>query len=256
VEDLGIDSAGGVATVEIRRPPHNFFDEDLIAALADALEALDEDAACRAVVLAAQGSAFCAGARLEGGGEGAGDFRGRSRRLYDHALRLFRTRKPLVAAVHGAAVGGGLGLALAADLRVTCPEARFSANFARLGFHPGFGLSLTLPELVGPSRAADLLLTGRRVPGEEAAALGLADRLVPRERVREEATALARELAGSAPLAVVAIRATLRRGLAERVAAALEHELAEQARLIATPDAREGILAMAERREPRFTGRG
>ena len=88
--------------------------------------------------------------------------------LYIEGNRLFRTKKPIVAAMHGAAVGGGLGLAMVADFRVTCPEARFCANFTRLGFHPGFGLTVTLPAVIGPTKAALMFYTSRRVPGDEA----------------------------------------------------------------------------------------
>ena len=147
-----------------------------------------------------------------------------------------------------------MGLALTADFRVAAPEARFSANFARLGFHQGFGLSVTLPRLVGPQAAADLLYTGRRVPGEEAAQLGLADRLVPRDEVRSEALTMASEIAMSAPLAVRSIRATLRGDLADQVEAATAHEHREQDRLQHTADFAEGTRAMAERRTPEFRG--
>ena len=112
--------------------------------IADGLESLDDDPRCRAAVLCAQGKHFCAGADFSP--EGA---RYTTEDLYAAAVRIFRTHTPVVAAVHGAAVGGGLGLALAADFRIAAPEARFSANFARLGFHQGFGLSVTLPRLVG-----------------------------------------------------------------------------------------------------------
>ena len=152
--------------------------------------------------------------------------------------------------MHGAAVGGGLGLALTADFRFAAPEARFSANFARLGFHQGFGLSVTLPRLVGQQAAADLLFTGRRVKGDEAMRLGLADRLVGRDELRVEA----REIAGSAPLAVRSIRATLRGDLADQVEAAVAHEHWEQNRLQRTADFAEGSRAMAERRTPEFRG--
>ncbi|MDX1650480.1 MAG: enoyl-CoA hydratase/isomerase family protein, partial [Myxococcota bacterium] len=193
-----------VAEVELRRPPENFFDRVLIASLADALEALDAEPACRVALLCAQGRHFCAGADFRAPGGGAGDAGGRH--LYDEAVRLFRTRKPIVAAVQGAAVGGGLGLALAADFRLAAPEARFAANFARLGFHHGFGLGETLPRVVGPQRAAELLYTGRRVPGDEALAIGLCDRLVPQADLRDAARAFAVEIARSAPLAVASIR--------------------------------------------------
>jgi enoyl-CoA hydratase/carnithine racemase len=242
-----------VAEVELRRPPENFFDQALIACVADALEALDAEPACRVVLLCAEGRHFCAGADFRSpGGDARGDS---SRHLYDEALRLFRTRKPLVAVVQGAAVGGGLGLALAADFRVAAPEARFAANFARLGFHHGFALGETLPRLVGPQRAAELLYTGRRVKGDEADAMGLCDRLVPLPDLRPAARAFALEIARSAPLAVVSIRETLRAGLAERAAAAMARERREQERLQGTADFREGVAAMAARRLPAFRGR-
>ena len=175
--------------------------------------------------------------------------------MYAAAVRIFRGSKPIVAAVQGAAIGGGLGVALAADFRLAASEARFRANVARLGFHQGFGVCVTVPRLVGEQAAAELLYTGRRVTGDEAVELGLADRLVPLDELRIATRAFAREIAISAPLAVESIRSTLRGDLADRVEAATHHEAAEQARLRATDDFAEGTRAMAERREPRFTGR-
>lgn len=256
-DEVGVEMVGRVAVVEVRRQPHNFTDVRLLTQLADTVERLEAERSCGAVVLASGARSFSAGADFASGGLGDDPdegFRGATRRFYDQALRLFRAGLPMVAAVHGPAVGAGVGLALACDLRVTCPEAWMAASFVRLGIHPGFGISVTLPELVGPARAADLLLTGRRVGGEEAVRLGLADRCVPRESVRDEAVRLAAEIAGGAPLAVRSVRATLRGGLADRVATALEHELDEQARLRETADAAEGVAATAERREPRFQG--
>jgi enoyl-CoA hydratase/carnithine racemase len=175
--------------------------------------------------------------------------------IYRHAVRLFRCPLPIVAAVQGAAVGGGLGLALVADFRVASAQSRFSANFNRLGIHPGFGLSVTLPRVVGPQQAALLFYTGRRIGGGEAHAIGLVDVLAEGEGLREAALSLASEIAQSAPLAVMSTRATLRRGLADAVAAATEHELAEQHKQFATEDFAEGVKAMAERRLPMFRGR-
>lgn len=160
-----------VALVELCRPPNNFFSVSMLEELAGTFERLAAHPGCRAIVLCAQGKHFCAGADFTAaGGNSAAD-------LYAAAGRLFRAPTPIVAAVQGAAVGGGLGLALVADFRVAAPEARFSANFARLGFHHGFGLSVTLPALVGAQRAAELLYTGRRVTGNDAVEMGLADRL-------------------------------------------------------------------------------
>jgi 2-(1,2-epoxy-1,2-dihydrophenyl)acetyl-CoA isomerase len=237
-----------VATVEFDRPPHNHFDVELIAALADAYEVLDTDPACRAIVLCSAGRHFCAGADFAGGGEEGVPA------LYAHAVRLFAAATPVVVAVQGGAIGGGLGLALSADFRVASPSSRFAANFARLGIHHGFGITVTLPATVGMQASLELLYTGRRVHGEEAYALGLCDRLAAEEALRDEAYALAREIAASAPLAVRAIRETMRGDLSDRVRAATEREHARQAPLFATDDFQEGVRASAERRTPRFTG--
>jgi enoyl-CoA hydratase/carnithine racemase len=247
---VAVDDAH-VATVEIHRPPANYFDAALIKELGDAYETIDADPSCRVILLCSEGKHFCAGANL-GAASSPAD---QPRALYRQALRLFAAATPVVAAVQGAAVGGGLGLALSADFRVASPSSRFSANFARLGFHHGFGLSVTLPALAGQQAALDLLLTGRRVPGEEALSLGLCDRLVEEGALRAASHALAVELASSAPLAVRSIRATLRSGLLERVEAALELEASEQERLRGTEDFREGVVASLERRMPRFHGR-
>ncbi len=246
--DLGDDL---VATVEIRRGPNNFFSHAMIASIADALEALDEEPRCRAILFCSEGKHFCAGADFGGHDRGVVDEGGRH--LYDHAVRIFAAGKPIVAAIQGAAVGGGLGLALVADFRVAAPEARFSANFSRLGFHHGFGLSVTLPRLVGPQRAMDVLYTGRRIKGEEALAMGLCDYLVPLDALRDKAREVAAEVAGSAPLAVQSIRKTLRGDLADQIAAATRRERWEQERLQTTNDWKEGVAAMTERRPPNFT---
>jgi enoyl-CoA hydratase/carnithine racemase len=174
--------------------------------------------------------------------------------LYVEAVRLFSNKKPVVAAVQGAAIGAGLGLALVADFRVAAPEARFAANFVKLGFHPGFGLSHTLPRLVGQQRAALMALTGRRIPGEEALAWGLADEVVALDELRATARRLAREIAENAPLAVQSTRATLREGLAEAVKAMTDQEFVEQSWLRKTADYREGVRAVAERRPGAFVG--
>jgi enoyl-CoA hydratase/carnithine racemase len=262
-KDIAVEKTGHVALIEIRRPPNNFFDIALIQEIAGALEALDDDVDCRAVVLAAQGKAFCAGANFGDGsalnkeGQRPGELNREQavQHLYLEGNRLFRTKKPIIAAVHGAAVGGGLGLAMVADFRVTCPEARFAANFTRLGFHPGFGLTVTLPLVVGATHAALLFYTSRRVGGEEAHAMGLADALVPQDQVRAAAMTLAAEIAENSPLGLISTRATMRGDLADRVLKATEHELKEQTWLRKTDDFKEGVKATAERRLPNFTGK-
>ena len=245
-----------VAVVEIHRPPHNYFSLDLIAALADTYEAIDADGAGRAILLCSEGRNFCAGADFAGGtrtlDQNTG---GADRHLYDEAVRLFEGATPVVAAVQGAAIGGGLGLACSADFRVGSPDSRFAANFARLGFHHGFGLTVTLPLIVGSQAALELLYTGRRIDGEAAAAIGMVDRCVPAEELRREARALAAEIAASAPLAVRSIRSTMRGHLAEAIRTATDREKAGQDRLSSSEDWAEGVRATAERRTPQFQGR-
>ena len=255
-EHIGVTQSGIVATIEIRRGPNNFVDTDMVAEIADVLEGYDRTPEVRAIVLCAEGKHFCAGADFGSrGADGVNRGTKRGRHLYKEAQRLWRTGKPIVAAVHGAAVGAGVGLAVMADFRVTCPEARFSVNFTRLGFHPGFGLTASLPRLIGAQQASLLMYTGRRITGEQALAIGLADYCVPLDQVRSKATELATEIAQSAPLAIVATRETLRRGLAEAVASATEREYEEQDWLRNTEDFREGVKAMAERRLPDFKAR-
>ena len=263
-KDIGVAKTGHVTTIEIQRPPLNFFDISLINQIADALTDIDNDPEARAVVLAAQGKAFCAGANFSDPARQEQEARetsdpasglGQISHLYIQAVRIFRNKKPIVAAVRGAAIGGGLGLAVAADFRVTCPEARFAANFTKLGFHPGFGLTVTLPELVGKNNAELIFYTSRRVTGEEACRMGLANECVPQDQVRAAAMRLASEIAECSPLGLISTRATMRAGLADRVMAATTHELAEQTRLRATEDFKEGVKATEQRRVPNFKGR-
>ena len=254
MSDVNVSTQGHVGIAEIRRAPNNFFDIPLIRQIAEAFERFDADGNIRSIVLCSDGKNFCAGADFS---SPARQTVGSSQEghLYQQAVRLFRAEKPVVAAVQGAAVGGGLGLTLVGDFRVASPESRFTANFNRLGFHPGFGMSITLPRVVGIQTAALLFYTGRRIGGEEAHRIGLVDVLVRQEEIRSAALGLATEIAQSAPIAVAATRRTLRRGLADEIAAITDHELAEQQVHFETADFKEGVKAMAERRTPVFAGR-
>ena len=245
-----------VARVFLNRPEvRNAFNETSIRELAQVFAELSQDTGVRAIVLGGHGKAFCAGADLVAPDGIAGKGMGGINALYDQAVRLFSVETPIVAAVQGAAVGAGLGLALIADFRVAAPEARFTANFVKLGFHPGVGLTHTLPRLIGQQRANLMFLTGRRVKAEEALAWGLVDEVAPLADLLSSAQALAAEIAENAPLAVLATRKTLRQGLADAVRAQTNHEHAEQTILRATEDFAEGVRAVQERRPGRFTGR-
>lgn len=243
---------GHVGLVVLDAPPNNHVTVEMLMEMVDALQELDRDDECRAVVFASEGRVFCGGGdfsapRLPGPVDPSAPSP-----FYIEAVRLFSTKKPLVAAVQGAAVGAGLGLALVADFRIAAPEARFCGNFVKLGFHPGFGLTYTLPRLIGMQRATLMLETGRRIGGEQALDWGLADELVPLEKLRDAALDLAREIAQNAPLAVESTRATMRAGLAEAVREATAHEQSEQTWLKKTLDFREGVRAVAQRRPGNF----
>ncbi|OOC55093.1 MULTISPECIES: enoyl-CoA hydratase/isomerase family protein [Nocardiopsis] len=252
-EELSVRVDGHVGVLEIHRPPNNHFDHGVLRRLADAAEELAESGDCRALVLCSEGRNFCAGVDFAAGGVGDDPVRNLSA-IYGEGLRLFSLPVPVVAAVQGAAVGGGLGLACAADFRVAAPSTRFHANFGRLGLHQGFGLSVSLPGIVGRQRAADMFYTARRVTGTEAHAIGLADLLVEEGALRRAAVDHARGIAASAPLAVRSMKSTLRADLLAALPAALEREIVEQARLLGTKDNEAGIAASLDRAEPAFTG--
>ncbi len=258
-EGLRVERHGRVGLIVMDRPPHNFLSYRQVHDIADALVSLEEDMSIGCAVLAAEGRSFCAGADLGGDGVGGGADEkvggSATLELYQGSGRLFDVTLPIVGAVHGPAIGGGLGLAMVPDIRITCPEARFCANFASLGIHQGFGLSVTLPALVGPERAARILFGAKRYRGDEATELGLADECVPAAQVRERAVEVASEIAANAPLAVRSIKSTLRLGLGDKVREITQREAAEQLRLSNTEDADEGMKAVTERRLGCFVGR-
>jgi enoyl-CoA hydratase/carnithine racemase len=249
--DVSVALDGHVALVEFSRPPNNHVSVESMRDLADAFEALDEVKDCRAIVLATSGKVFCAGADLAppDPDEPPRAFNP----LYVEAVRLYSNKKPIVAAIQGAAVGAGLGLAAVADFRIAAPEARFAANFVKIGFHPGFALTHVLPRLIGEQKAALMMLTGRRFKAEEVLPWGLVDAIAPLKSVRDAAVELAREIAENAPLAVQSTRATLRGGLGAATKRQTDHEFIEQEWLRRTADYLEGLKAVAERRPGNFT---
>jgi 2-(1,2-epoxy-1,2-dihydrophenyl)acetyl-CoA isomerase len=242
---LELERVSRVAVLTLSRPPHNFFDVGLLTQLADAVAAIDSDPMIRAIVLASKLRSFCAGADFEAE-------RPDPAPIYAQAVRLMSRRKPLIAAINGAAIGGGLGLALVADMRVGSAEARFQANFVRLGISAGFGISFTLPRVVGSQAARNLLLTGRRIKGEEAFSMGLLDRLTQPDTVLPLAINTCEELAGNAPAAMVATRRLLDEDIPEAFAKAVSRELGFQQSLFMAKDFEEGVRAVRDKRPPQF----
>ena len=240
------------AYIKINRPPNNYFDASLIESIADILDNLDKEIMCRSIILYSEGKNFCAGADFSKSNftEGENIYEN----LYKQALRLFKTSKPIIAIVQGAAIGGGLGLALSADFRITCKEARFSANFGKLGFHQGFGTSVTLPRIIGNQQAKLLLLTSRRINGEEAYKIGLADIITDKNLLMVKAEDLANEINTSGPLGIKSIRTTLNEGLVNQLEKVVIREASEQNKLRKTKDFKEGINASLNRKLPIFKG--
>jgi enoyl-CoA hydratase len=244
----------------------NAMTEAMGRSLASAVATLAGEDGVRAVVLTGAGSAFSAGgdlamieAHAHAGRESPGEpERGRNRAFMRSFYRLFLSVRdlpcPSVAAINGAAIGAGLAVALACDLRIAAREARLGLNFARLGIHPGMGSSWTLPRLVGPARAADLLLTGRIVDGAEAERMGLVNRAVEGERVLDEALAAAAEISRCAPLAVRGTKQALERADRASLDDQLDFEAEQQAICYETADLAEGLAAARERRAARFEG--
>lgn len=254
---VSLARSGHVAEIRFAKPPFNYACPELLRQIADTLDEVDDDPLLRCAVLVSDGKSFCAGADLAGdeaitGGDGMAAIGA----LYVQAQRIAGRKKPLIAAVQGAAIGAGLGLALVADFRIAAPQARFSANFVRLGFHPGFGLTYTLARLIGQQRAAWMMLSAERVKPGDALAWGLVDRVADdAEALLPQAHAMAAEIAANAPLALLAVRATLQADFAERMQAALAKEHAQQTLLKGTADHAEGVASVFERREANFIGR-
>ena len=253
------DVAEQVATITLNRPDNrNSMTPDLLDGLAAAVAQARTDRQTRCVIITARGKSFSAGADFKAFGT---DERlralaptERQYAMYEPFLSVLDLEVPVIAAMNGHAIGGGLGLALVCDLRVANREARYGANFVRLGLHPGMATTTLLPRLIGVPRAVELLLTGRLVDGAEAAAIGLANYAVAADEVVPRARELAREIATAAPLAVRWTKRSLYEAAALDARAVARREAALQARTMDTDDFREGVAALLEKREPRFQG--
>lgn len=248
-----VERAGGVATLTLNRPDRrNAIDQAMRDHLRSTLADLDADPGVRVVVLTGAGSAFCAGVDLAEGPAAATDA---TTARPPVAEPFWSFRKPIVAAINGAAVGGGLELALACDVRIAASTARLGLTEARIGSLPGSGGTQLLPRIVGPGHAARMLLTGDLVDAEEALGMGLVSEVVADEALAAAAADLAARIARNAPLSLLAAKEALRaaRDLSFAEGQVLERRL--WAELATTEDRAEGRVAFRDKRPPRFTGR-
>jgi enoyl-CoA hydratase/carnithine racemase len=249
---------GHVGVITLNRPDNrNSMTPELLDAFTTASATAKADASIRALVVTGTGNCFSSGADFKSTlqrdtGESPAE---KSYAMYVPFLSLLDIAVPVIAALTGHTVGGGFGLSLVCDIRIGAREAKYGANFVKLGLAPGMAISYLLPRLIGVARANELLFAGRLVEGPEAEALGILNRAVPTSDVMPAAMDLAKTIAGNAPLAVRATKAAIRAGLAMTVREAAREEAKAQAMTIGTEDAKEGIAALLAKRTPNFTGR-
>ena len=262
-EAVRYESRDAIGIITLDRPDNrNSMTPELLDAFSAAAARARGDDAARCVVITGTGSCFSAGADFKSilqreGGESQKTLapHERSFAMYEPFLSVLDLEVPVIAACNGHTVGGGFGLSLLCDIRIGAREARYGANFAQLGLHPGLAISYLLPRIVGVSRAAEMLFTGRLVEGDEAERIGILSTVLPAAEVLPRALELAAAIATSAPLAVRMTKKTFDRGLGWDIRGAAFTEAFAQAQSLATADAAEGIEALLAKRKPRFTGR-
>ncbi|GIW40649.1 MAG: enoyl-CoA hydratase [Candidatus Binatia bacterium] len=258
-----LEQQGPVATLRLARPEtRNSMTPEMGDEVERACRELASDTEIRVVVLTGTGSAFSSGGDLSMLAKDAGlTDRGEMtmidapRSFYEKFLAVRRLPVPTIAAMNGHAIGAGFCLALACDLRVAVRDAKMGMTFVKLGLHPGMGATYFLPRLVGVAQACELFFTGRVIDAVEAERRGIVNTAVPREEFEERVSALAREIAGGAPLVLRSLKTAIYRGAERTLDEMLEDEAVNQSRTFRTEDAREGIRAVLEKREPRFRGR-
>jgi 2-(1,2-epoxy-1,2-dihydrophenyl)acetyl-CoA isomerase len=252
---------GGVATLILNRPERmNALNADLVSALNDALKRIDGDQDVAVVVLAGAGRAFCAGGDLTVIGKGCQEnniteLQPILRAGMQAVLKIRSMGQPVIAAVHGAAAGAGMNIALAADIRIAAEEATFGQNFSKVGLFPDYGGMYFLPQLVGPSRAAELFYTGDMIDAKAALALGIVNHVVPGAQLEMAVKALAEKIAQGPSLPIRAVKKALFASEEKELAQALDNEVREQIRCYLSDDCREGIRAFFEKRLPKFQGK-
>ncbi len=255
--NLSFDLADAIATITINRPDKlNALNDAVIAELGEAIARVETDDAIRGVLLTgAGGKAFVAGADIAELAE-QGPFDGKARAMAGQAVfrRFERSRKPVVAAINGFALGGGCELAMACHIRIASEAAKFGQPEVKLGICPGYGGTVRLPRLIGRGRALELLLTGGMIDAEEAYRIGLVNRVVPAERLLDEATGLLRTILANGPLAVGLCLEAVNTVLDIPLDDGLLLEANYFGLLASSADMKEGMQAFLEKRRAAFRG--
>lgn len=253
-----VEKTGYITQIQLNRPENrNSMNSDLMAAFFEAVDAVKNDQEVRCLIVTGSGKTFCAGAdfRAEGEDDLFQVANAAFMNIYRPFLELQQLSIPIIGALNGHAIGGGFGLALMCDIRVANQSAKYGASFAKLGVHSGMAISYLLPRLVGLPKANELLFTGRLFDGAEGRDMGLMNYAEAEEQVLPKARVLAEEIAASAPVAVKMMKRSVYRGLDWDPTAAAEWEAHCQSRTFEMEDAKEGIAALLEKREPVFKGR-
>ncbi len=259
--DVLYDVTDHVATLTLNRPEvQNTISGPMLEALSARLIEADNDTEVRAIVITGNGRFFCAGLDLRGGGiaSGLSDERAAPANL---DLRnapptvLHSLDTPTICALNGSAAGYGMDLALGCDIRIMADGAKLAAAFTARGVVPESGGTWLLPRLLGWSKAAEIIFTGRTLPADECERLGLVSRVVPAAEILEAAQALAAEIAANAPLAVQASKRMMRMGLNENFDDHVHHVFLQLLPLFRSQDFKEGMASFLEKRKPKFEGR-
>ena len=250
----------GIAILVMNRPDRlNALNSELAAGLNDAFTRLAQDESIRVVVLTGSGRAFCAGGDLTHirRGRESGDLKQLEPLLRSGMQMVLKMRtmpQPVIAAVNGAAAGAGMNIALAADIRLAAEEATFGQNFAKVGLFPDYGGTYFLPQLAGPSKAAEMFYTGEMIDAQTALRLGLVNRVVPAAQLEGEVRTLAQKIAQGPTIAISAVKKSLFGSERQALEGALENEVQQQMKCFSSADSAEGLRAFFEKSPPKFEG--
>ncbi|KRG14467.1 enoyl-CoA hydratase [Virgibacillus soli] len=257
MKNITVMKENQIGIVAINRPPANALSQELIRELSQIFDQLAEDQDIRVILLQGEGKFFSAGADIKefSAIQSAEDFSNSSQLGQQTFAKIESSTKPVIAVIHGAALGGGLELAMACHIRLVSNEAKLGLPELQLGLIPGFGGTIRLPHLLGPGKAAEMLFTSEPLSGIEAVQWGLANHAYPEEELFNRAKELAHKIAKKSPIALKAAIKQLQFSHSGQYYLGLEEEMKQFGVLFNTQDAQEGIQAFIEKREPKFRGK-